>query len=99
MTPVESLKVGVAIPGAGRGERMGGVRKPFLEINGEPVLVCLEVDEPLLALSRGGRRRPSRCHERVCEENDLSLAQDAHGDDELTSSSGCKGRVACEGEE
>ena len=39
MTPVESLKVGVAIPGAGRGERMGGVRKPFLEINGEPVLV------------------------------------------------------------
>jgi 2-C-methyl-D-erythritol 4-phosphate cytidylyltransferase len=39
VTPVESLKVGVAIPGAGRGERMGGVRKPFLEINGEPVLV------------------------------------------------------------
>jgi 2-C-methyl-D-erythritol 4-phosphate cytidylyltransferase len=38
VTPVESLKVGVAIPGAGRGERMGGVRKPFLEINGEPVL-------------------------------------------------------------
>ena len=31
--------VGVAVPGAGLGTRMGGVRKPFLELLGEPLLV------------------------------------------------------------
>ena len=31
--------VGVAVPGAGVGRRMGGVRKPFLQLAGEPVLV------------------------------------------------------------
>jgi 2-C-methyl-D-erythritol 4-phosphate cytidylyltransferase len=31
--------VGVAVPAAGSGERMGGVRKPFLEVAGEPVLL------------------------------------------------------------
>ena len=30
--------VGVAMPAAGLGVRMGGVRKPFLELNGEPIL-------------------------------------------------------------
>jgi 2-C-methyl-D-erythritol 4-phosphate cytidylyltransferase len=30
--------VGVAIPAAGAGTRMGGVRKPFLELGGEPLL-------------------------------------------------------------
>lgn len=32
------VRVGVAVPAAGSGERMGGVRKPFLELLGEPVL-------------------------------------------------------------
>lgn len=32
-------RVGVAVPAAGSGQRMGGVRKPFLELRGEPVLV------------------------------------------------------------
>lgn len=31
-------RVGVAVPAAGSGRRMGGVRKPFLELAGEPVL-------------------------------------------------------------
>jgi len=31
--------VGVAIPAAGEGRRMGGVRKPFLELDGVPVLL------------------------------------------------------------
>ena len=33
------LRVGVAIPAAGSGRRMGGARKAFLELNGEPLLV------------------------------------------------------------
>lgn len=32
-------RVGVAVPAAGSGRRMGGVRKPFIELRGEPVLV------------------------------------------------------------
>ncbi len=32
-------RVGVAVPAAGIGRRMGGVRKAFLELDGEPVLV------------------------------------------------------------
>ncbi|MEQ8330881.1 MAG: 2-C-methyl-D-erythritol 4-phosphate cytidylyltransferase [Longimicrobiales bacterium] len=36
MTP---LKVGVVVPAAGSGRRMGGVRKPFLELRGLPTLV------------------------------------------------------------
>ena len=31
-------RVGVAVPAAGLGVRMGGLRKPFLELGGEPVL-------------------------------------------------------------
>lgn len=31
--------VGVAVPAAGEGRRMGGVRKPFLELSGEPILL------------------------------------------------------------
>jgi len=33
-----SARVGVAVPAAGSGERMGGVRKAFLELAGEPLL-------------------------------------------------------------
>lgn len=33
------IRVGVAVPAAGQGRRMGGVRKAFLELEGEPVLV------------------------------------------------------------
>ncbi|MCG6987681.1 MAG: 2-C-methyl-D-erythritol 4-phosphate cytidylyltransferase [Gemmatimonadetes bacterium] len=33
------IRVGVAVPAAGAGRRMGGVRKPFIELLGEPVLV------------------------------------------------------------
>ncbi len=32
-------RVGVAVPAAGLGRRMGGLRKPFLELAGEPVLL------------------------------------------------------------
>jgi 2-C-methyl-D-erythritol 4-phosphate cytidylyltransferase len=38
VTEVE-MRVGVAVPAAGAGRRMGGVRKAFLELGGEPVLV------------------------------------------------------------
>lgn len=34
----EDPRVGVAIPAAGSGERMGGLRKPFLDLAGRPVL-------------------------------------------------------------
>lgn len=37
--PGRTPRVGVAVPAAGSGRRMGGVRKPFLELAGEPVLV------------------------------------------------------------
>ena len=33
------LSVGVAIPAAGAGARMGGVKKPFLELRGDPLLL------------------------------------------------------------
>lgn len=36
--PASSLRVGVAVPAAGSGRRMGGARKPFLELGGRPVL-------------------------------------------------------------
>ena len=34
-----SPHVGVVVPAAGSGTRMGGARKPFLELDGEPLLV------------------------------------------------------------
>ncbi len=43
------LTVGVAVPAAGSGRRMGGARKPFLELAGEPVL--LHALRPFLRLS------------------------------------------------
>jgi 2-C-methyl-D-erythritol 4-phosphate cytidylyltransferase len=37
------MKVGVIIPAAGSGSRMGGVSKPFVELAGKPLLLhCLE---------------------------------------------------------
>lgn len=45
--PDRQVRVGVAVPAAGSGARMGGVRKPFLELAGEPVL--LHALRPLLA--------------------------------------------------
>lgn len=36
---MSDVRVGVAVPAAGVGRRMGGVRKAFLELAGEPVLV------------------------------------------------------------
>ncbi len=55
MTPggagsARSARVGVAVPAAGSGERMGGVRKAFLELSGEPVL--LHALRPFLAEPR-----------------------------------------------
>lgn len=44
------VRVGVAIPAAGTGRRMGGVRKPFLDLSGEPVL--LHSIRPFLAEPR-----------------------------------------------
>ncbi len=35
----QAIRVGVAVPAAGSGRRMGGARKPFLELAGEPILV------------------------------------------------------------
>ncbi len=43
-------RVGVAVPAAGLGRRMGGLRKPFLELAGEPVL--LHALRPFLAEPR-----------------------------------------------
>lgn len=34
-----SWRVGVAVPAAGMGTRMGGVRKPFLDLSGRPLLL------------------------------------------------------------
>ncbi|HUG36875.1 MAG TPA: 2-C-methyl-D-erythritol 4-phosphate cytidylyltransferase [Candidatus Limnocylindrales bacterium] len=48
--PSRSVRVGVAVPAAGSGTRMGGVRKAFLELAGEPVL--LHALRPLLAETR-----------------------------------------------
>ncbi len=31
--------VGVVVPAAGSGQRMGGLPKPFLELSGEPILM------------------------------------------------------------
>lgn len=42
-----AVRVGVAVPAAGSGRRMGGVRKPFLELGGEPLL--LHALRPFLA--------------------------------------------------
>jgi 2-C-methyl-D-erythritol 4-phosphate cytidylyltransferase len=47
--PTKKARVGVAIPAAGSGQRMGGVRKAFLEVGGQPVLArALQpfLDEP-----------------------------------------------------
>jgi 2-C-methyl-D-erythritol 4-phosphate cytidylyltransferase len=33
-----ALRVGVCIPAAGSGQRMGGIKKPYLELAGEPIL-------------------------------------------------------------
>lgn len=38
LEPPGDVRVGVVIPAAGSGRRMGGVRKPFLELSGEPLL-------------------------------------------------------------
>jgi 2-C-methyl-D-erythritol 4-phosphate cytidylyltransferase len=45
-----AARVGVAVPAAGAGERMGGARKAFLELAGEPVL--LRALAPFLADER-----------------------------------------------
>ncbi len=44
------VRVGVAMPAAGSGLRMGGARKPFVELAGEPLL--LHALRPFLADSR-----------------------------------------------
>lgn len=46
----DTVRVGVAIPAAGSGVRMGGVRKALLELAGEPVL--LHAMRPFLADTR-----------------------------------------------
>ena len=46
-SPAGRIRVGVVIPAAGEGRRMGGVRKPFLTLRGEPLL--LHSLRPLLA--------------------------------------------------
>ncbi|MGY8777045.1 MAG: 2-C-methyl-D-erythritol 4-phosphate cytidylyltransferase [Longimicrobiales bacterium] len=48
--PGDACRVGVAIPAAGTGQRMGGARKPFLQLCGEPLL--LHSLRPFLADSR-----------------------------------------------
>jgi len=34
-----NVRAGVVLPAGGRGRRMGGARKPFLELDGEPILL------------------------------------------------------------
>ena len=46
----DSARIGVVVPAAGSGQRMGGVRKPFLELEGIPVL--LHALRPFLADAR-----------------------------------------------
>jgi 2-C-methyl-D-erythritol 4-phosphate cytidylyltransferase len=47
------VKVGVVIPAAGSGTRMGGTRKPMLEIGGKPLLQhCLDAFFQVDAVSR-----------------------------------------------
>jgi 2-C-methyl-D-erythritol 4-phosphate cytidylyltransferase len=48
--PAGPVRVGVAVPAAGSGARMGGVRKPFLDLWDEPVL--LHALRPFLAEPR-----------------------------------------------
>lgn len=48
--PARLARVGVAVPAAGSGERMGGAKKPFLELAGEPLL--LRAVGPFLADER-----------------------------------------------
>ena len=48
--PTHSARVGVAVPAAGSGLRMGGVRKAFLELSGQPTL--LRALRPFLAERR-----------------------------------------------
>jgi 2-C-methyl-D-erythritol 4-phosphate cytidylyltransferase len=48
--PAPGGRVGVVVPAAGHGARMGGARKAFLELRGEPVL--LHALRPFLAESR-----------------------------------------------
>jgi 2-C-methyl-D-erythritol 4-phosphate cytidylyltransferase len=48
--PETPARVGVAIPAAGFGRRMGGARKPLLELAGEPIL--LHALRPFLADAR-----------------------------------------------
>jgi 2-C-methyl-D-erythritol 4-phosphate cytidylyltransferase len=48
--PTRSARVGVAVPAAGSGLRMGGVRKAFLELSGQPTL--LHALRPFLAETR-----------------------------------------------
>ncbi len=45
--PGSPVRVGVVVPAAGSGHRMGGLSKPFLELAGEPVL--LHALRPFLA--------------------------------------------------
>lgn len=46
----DAVRVGVAVPAAGAGARMGGIRKPFLDLDGEPVVV--HALRPFLAQDR-----------------------------------------------
>jgi len=46
----DAVRVGVVVPAAGSGARMGGVRKPFLDLCGEPIL--LHALRPFLADAR-----------------------------------------------
>jgi len=48
--PGGTVRVGVVVPAAGWGRRMGGTRKPFLQLSGEPVL--LHALRPFLSDSR-----------------------------------------------
>ncbi|MCH7991694.1 MAG: 2-C-methyl-D-erythritol 4-phosphate cytidylyltransferase [Gemmatimonadetes bacterium] len=49
-SPHRVPRVGVAVPAAGSGRRLGGSRKPFIELSGEPIL--LHALRPFLADAR-----------------------------------------------
>lgn len=66
--------VGVAVPAAGSGRRMGGVRKPFLELAGVPLL--LRALRPFLAHPRVVAIRVALPPDQVADPPEWLLAED-----------------------
>lgn len=74
------MKVGVIIPAAGAGKRLGGVSKPLLEVNGRPILLRLlsvfahrqDISRVCIAVPRGA----IKSFRYVVERSDMSQVTD-----------------------